>query len=242
MVVLTLASLTWGVRLKREVRRQAAVIRQTQEDMIRDTMDRKAAESQARLYYHAMEQSPAVIVITNTRGDIEYVNPKFTDLSGYSFEEVKGKNPRVLKSGEFPPESYAELWKTIAGGGEWRGEFHNRKKNGELYWEAAAISPVRDRKGSVTHFVAVKEDITRRKQLEAEREKLIQELQQALANVKTLSGLLPVCASCKKVRDDNGYWSQLESYLKSHSDVLITHGICPDCIKRLYPEYDVNSG
>jgi PAS domain S-box-containing protein len=211
------------------------------EGIARDISERKSAERQVRLYFHAMEQSPAVIVITNTNGDIEYVNPKFTELSGYSFTEVRGKNPRVLKSGVFPPESYAELWTTISAGGEWRGEFHNRKKNGELYWEAAAISPVRDGEGLITHYVAVKEDITRRKQLEAEQEKLIRELQDALAKVKTLSGLLPVCASCKKIRDDNGYWNQLESYLGSHSDVLITHGICPDCMKRLYPEFHRDS-
>jgi hypothetical protein len=141
-----------------------------------------------------------------------------------------------LKSGEKSPEAYRELWETISAGKEWRGEFHNKKKNGELYWESASISPIRDLAGRITHYVAVKEDITARKQTEAERDKLIQELQEALASVKSLSGLLPICASCKKIRDDKGYWSQVESYISQHSEATFTHGICPDCIKKLYPD------
>ena len=183
-----------------------------------------------------MEQSPASIVITNTAGDIEYVNPKFIEITGYTLAEALGKNPRVLKSGEKGPEGYRELWETIAAGKEWRGEFHNKKKNGELYWESASISPIRDPAGRITHYLAVKEDITARKQTEAERDQLIKDLQDALANVKSLSGLLPICAGCKKIRDDKGYWSQVENYIQKHSDATFTHGLCPDCIKKLYPD------
>ena len=116
----------------------------------------------------AIEQSPSSIVITDTRGAIEYVNPKFTEVTGYTFEEVRGKNPRFLKSGETQLEEYRLLWETIKAGREWRGEFHNRKKNGELFWESASISPVLDEHGVVTHFIAIKEDITASKQAEAE--------------------------------------------------------------------------
>jgi PAS domain S-box-containing protein len=105
-------------------------------------------------------------VITGTDGTIEYVNPKFTSLTGYSREEVMGANPRILKSGEQPVGFYADLWKTITSGREWRGEFHNRKKNGEYYWEFASISPLLDEKGAITHYIAVKEDITARKEAE----------------------------------------------------------------------------
>jgi PAS domain S-box-containing protein len=184
----------------------------------------------------AVEQSPASIVITNPAGDIEYVNPKFVHVTGYTLAEALGKNPRILKSGDKSPEAYRELWQTITAGKEWSGEFHNKKKNGELYWESASISPIRDLAGRVTHYVAVKEDITARKQTEAERDKLIHDLQEALANVKSLSGLLPICASCKKIRDDKGYWSQVESYIQKHSEATFTHGICPDCIKKWYPD------
>ena len=162
--------------------------------------------------------------------------PSSSKLTGYTLAEVLGKNPRILKSGEKSPEAYRELWQTITAGKEWRGEFHNKKKNGELYWESASISPIRDFAGRVTHYVAVKEDITARKQTEAERDMLIHDLQDALANVKSLSGLLPICASCKKIRDDKGYWSQVESYIQKHSDATFTHGMCPDCIKKWYPD------
>ena len=201
----------------------------------RDLTERKQTEEKLRQLSRAVEQSPASIVITNPAGDIEYVNPKFVDLTGYTMAEALGKNPRILKSGEKSPEAYRELWETITAGKEWRGEFHNKKKNGELYWESASISPIRNPAGRITHFLAVKEDITSRKQTEAERDQLIKELQDALANVKSLSGLLPICASCKKIRDDKGYWSQVESYIQEHSEATFTHGICPDCIKKLYP-------
>ena len=143
---------------------------------IENAIRRMRAEERVRKLERAVEQSPATVVITDTAGTIEYVNPKFTELTGYSVAEVLGQNPRVLKSGEQPPEFYTEMWRTIASGREWRGEFHNRKKSGELFWEFASISPVRDRDGTVTHYVAVKEDITERKRIEAERERLIGEL------------------------------------------------------------------
>jgi PAS domain S-box-containing protein len=143
---------------------------------IENAIRRHRAEEQVRKLTRAVEQSPASVVITDTEGQIEYVNPKFTSLTGYASDEVLGKNPRVLKSGEHPREFYEQLWTTILAGREWRGELHNRKKNGELFWELSSVSPVRDRDGNITHFVAVKEDVTERKHLEEERERLISEL------------------------------------------------------------------
>jgi len=131
-----------------------------------DITERRQAMEQLRKLSRAIEQSPSSIIITDTAGNIEYVNPKFTQVTGYAVEQVAGKNPRLLKSGETPPEEYERLWKTITSGGEWRGEFHNKKKNGELYWESASISPITDAHGAITHFLAVKEDITQRKEME----------------------------------------------------------------------------
>ena len=131
-----------------------------------DITERKHMEEELRKLSHAIEQSPVSVVITDTNGLIEYVNPKFSELTGYSFSEVKGKNPRILKSGEMPPQTYQQLWDTIISGREWKGQLHNRKKNGELYWERVAISPITDSSGKITHFVAIKEDITERKRLE----------------------------------------------------------------------------
>jgi len=123
-------------------------------------------EIKVRQLSQAVEQSPASVILTNNQGQIEYVNPKFERLTGYSLAEVKGLNPRVLKSGETSPEDYSKLWNTIKQGGTWRGIFHNRKKNGELYWESASISGIRNPEGEITHFLAVKEDITQQKLLE----------------------------------------------------------------------------
>ena len=116
----------------------------------------------------ATEQSPVTIVITNTDGSIEYVNPKFTEVTGYTYEEVLGKNPRILKSGEHSTAFYKEMWKTILSGKEWKGELHNKKKTGELFWENARISPIYNEAGEITHFVGVKEDITEKKKMLAD--------------------------------------------------------------------------
>jgi len=136
------------------------------QSIVEDITERKRAEDQIRKLSRAVEQSPVSIIITDLAGKIEYVNPKFTQISGYTFEEVRGQNPRLLKGGKTSPEEYRRLWQTISRGGEWRGEFHNRKKTGELHWESASISPIVDAEGHVTHFLAVKEDITERKALE----------------------------------------------------------------------------
>lgn len=139
------------------------------------------AEDELRKLSRAIEQSPSTVMITNIKGNIEYVNPKFTQLTGYSQEEVIGKNPRILKPKNIPSEEYRELWETITAGKEWRGEFCNSKKNGELYWEYASISPVRNHEGAITHFVAVKEDITERKRAEEERNRHIKELEDIMS-------------------------------------------------------------
>jgi two-component system cell cycle sensor histidine kinase/response regulator CckA len=134
--------------------------------IVTDVTERRHAEEELRKLHRAVEQSPTSIVITDIGGTIEYVNPKFTQITGYTFEEAKGQNPRILKSGDTPKEEYAKLWETILSGKEWRGQFHNKKKNGEQFWELASISPVRDASGTITHFLAVKEDVTERKVLE----------------------------------------------------------------------------
>jgi len=133
----------------------------------RDISQRKQAEDQLRKLSRAVEQSPTTIVITDVAGNIEYVNPKFTELTGYSAAEAIGNNPRILKAGDMPPAVYRKLWKTITAGKEWRGEMHNRKKNGEMFWETSSISPVMNAEGEITHFLAIKEDITERKRADA---------------------------------------------------------------------------
>lgn len=122
----------------------------------------KATEKKLKKLSLATEQSPASIIVTDVLGNIEFVNPKFCQLTGYQANEVTGHNPSILKSGLTPPETYDQLWRTIKAGDEWHGEFINRKKNGDIYYESAVISPIIDPDGTITHFVAVKEDITGR--------------------------------------------------------------------------------
>ncbi len=150
-----------------------------------DITERKRAEDELRKLSQAVEQSSSSVVITDLAGDIEYANPKFTEITGYTLEEVLGQNPRVLKSGSQPKEFYADLWATIASGREWHGEFCNRKKSGELYWESASISPVRDASGKITHYVAIKDDITERRRIEqevAEQKQLLENTLESLTH------------------------------------------------------------
>ena len=136
--------------------------------IVRDlTFQRNTADELKKLYL-MVEQSPVSIILTDLKGDIVYVNPWFTKITGYSLEEVKGKNPRILKSGETSEEEYKKLWDTITSGNIWRGEFHNVKKNGELYWESAVIAPVKDTRGKIVNYIGIKEDITELKKLQAQ--------------------------------------------------------------------------
>jgi nitrogen fixation negative regulator NifL len=134
----------------------------------RDITEQKRSEEKLHQLSRAVEQSASTIVITGLDGNIVYANPKFTKTTGYTLEEALGKNPRILKSGHTSAQEYANLWKTITSGKEWRGDFHNQRKNGELYWESATISPIINESGEITHFLAVKEDITERKQRDRE--------------------------------------------------------------------------
>ena len=153
---------------------------------VQDITEQMRLEEEIRILSSAVEQSPSVVIITDTKGNIEYTNPRFTQLTGYALPEVLGKNLRILKSGQTPPAEYKQLWKTIISGGEWRGEFCNKKKNGELYWEAASISPIKNAAGIITHFVAVKEDITERKEMEKELKSAMEERDKKIEELKHL--------------------------------------------------------
>ncbi|MBI3373732.1 MAG: PAS domain S-box protein [Betaproteobacteria bacterium] len=140
----------------------APVVRCTAQDIT----ERKLTEERLRKLSHAVEQSPAATVITDTDGRFEYVNPKFSAVTGYALEELIGKTPAVIKSGLTLPGVYEDLWRTIKSGGVWQGEMQNRKKTGELYWEYEVISPLKNEHGEIVNFIAVKEDITERKRAE----------------------------------------------------------------------------
>ena len=137
-----------------------------------------------------IEQSPASIIITDVDGNIEYVNPKFLDITGYTLRDVLGRNPRILKTGHTSPAEYENLWQTISSGRDWRGELLNRRKDGSTYWELASISPIRDEDGDIISYVAVKEDITERKMHEqqlAQSQELFAKTFQSSPNLVALS-------------------------------------------------------
>lgn len=133
-----------------------------------DITEHKMEQDQLQRLSHAVEQSHNSVMITEISGEIIYVNPVFCELTGYQKQEVIGITPKFLQSGEMPEVGYDSLWQTIKRGDEWRGEFHNKKKNGDLFWERARISPVKDSAGNALYFVAVKQDITKEKQLARE--------------------------------------------------------------------------
>lgn len=129
---------------------------------IRDATKRKSAEEEIRKLSQAVEQSPENIIITNLAVEIEYVNEAFIATTGYGRDEVLGRNPRFLQSGHTPPETYRNLWETLANGRTWQGDFHNRRKDGSEYTELATISPIRQTDGRISHYVAVMQDVTER--------------------------------------------------------------------------------
>ena len=133
-----------------------------------DITEQKHSEEELRKLSRAVEQSPASVMITDTNGVITYVNPKFEDATGYTAIEAIGQRPQIIGSGEKNADAYDQLWKTISSGGEWRGEFHNKRKDGTLFWEYASISPIKNERGEITSYVAVKEDITDRKNVISE--------------------------------------------------------------------------
>ena len=167
-----------------------------------DISEHKLLEEYLTKISAAVEQSKSTVVITDTDGNIVYVNPTFVRVTGYTYEEVKGKNARILKSDQNDENLFNDLWSTISGGKEWQGELLNQKKNGELFWESVSISPVKNREGDITNYIAVKEDITENKKSEKSEKALYQISRAVIDNEnlddlylsihKSLSDVLPV--------------------------------------------------
>lgn len=171
---------------KTKLNRELNKVRDSLEDCLRlqDQEDVSVfCEVRCRHYAYVVENAPVSVIITDKDGLIEFVNAKFEEVSGYRSDEVIGKNPRIISSGEKQANEYNQLWQAILAGEQWTGEFHNRRKNGELYWENAVIKGVSDENGNIIHFIAIKEDVTEvkeaRRRLEQERLKLIQQSKMA---------------------------------------------------------------
>ncbi len=159
----------------------ADTIQRDMEQIAQDVVRLQETGQSLRKMSQAIESSPVTVVITDPQGVIEYINPKFTEITGYTPQEALGKTPAILKSGRTPSAVYRDLWTTLFRGAEWRGELLNRKKNGELFWEETRISSLKDELGRITHFIAVKEDITERKSAEDRIVQLNASLEQRVA-------------------------------------------------------------
>ncbi|MDD1627880.1 MAG: PAS domain S-box protein [Methylococcaceae bacterium] len=134
--------------------------------LIQDSSDRKALDKIHLMMHRAVEQSASAVLITDKNGLIEYINPKFTELTGYTSEELLGQNPKIMQSGNTPLEHYQSMWQNLLSSGEWCGEIKNQKKNGDDYWVYECVSAIKNNQDEVTHFLALEEDITERKRLE----------------------------------------------------------------------------
>ncbi|MBI5464105.1 MAG: PAS domain S-box protein, partial [Ignavibacteriales bacterium] len=206
--------------------------------VLRDITERKRMEAENYRLSLVARQTSNMVLITDEQQRIVWANDAFARITEYTIEEAIGRNPGILLQSEnTDPQTIDQVRDALDHGREIRCELLNRSKSGREYWIEAYIQPLHPEQGSFAGFIAIENDVTERKKAEVEREKLLSELQEALANIKTLGGLIPICSNCKKIRDDRGYWNQIEKYIMEHSDALFSHGICPDCARELYPKY-----
>lgn len=204
------------------------------------TVALRASEERLRLLTENMTD---VIWTVDNTGQFTYVSPAIERLRGYSLEEALQHTLEQMltpASAAAARGKIAEIFTRSAAGQNVAGEcleLEYTRKAGATVWTEVSFSAMCALTGRCVGVLAVSRDVSDRKRAQAERERLIGELQRALAQVKTLSGLLPICSHCKKIRDDRGYWNNVESYVTKYSQASFTHSICPECIQKYYPEY-----
>lgn len=185
-----------------------------------------------------LETTSAFIIVLDTQGRILRLNRAIEKLTGFTILETVGSY--IWDILLFPEEvqDFKALFDQLHQQ-QFPYEFQGRlkAKHGQSLWVYWTCNAIAGPEGSLDFVISTGIDMTQLRRAEEEREKLILELQQALASVKTLKGLLPICASCKKIRDDRGYWRMVEDYIREYSEVEFSHGICPPCAKMLYPQY-----
>jgi PAS domain S-box-containing protein len=198
-------------------------------------------QNERNLLRTLIDNLPDYISIKDVEGRFIVANMAVVYQIGFhSSNELIGKSDYDLFPRELADQYYIDEQKIIQSGQglfEYEGPTIDKSKKEKDRWVTTIKVPLRDAQGKIISTVSISRDITERKKAEAEREKLITELQDALADVKLLSGLVPICANCKKIRDDQGYWTQIESYIQDRSDAKFSHSICPDCAAKLYPRY-----
>ena len=205
---------------------KAELERKRAEDLLKDEIFR---------WRILLEQSRDGIVVLDQNGKVYEANNRYVDMLGYSMEEIHNLHVWDWDT-QFEKEQLTEMIRSIDGAGA-HFETRQRCKDGTLIDVELSNNGAVYREQKLIFCVC--RDITDRKRTEMERKNLIVELKDALAQVKTLRGLLPICSHCKKIRDDTGYWNQIESYIHKHSDAEFSHGICPECAKKYYPDMDL---
>jgi len=210
--------------------------------IVRDISERKQLEEELRKseerYRTVLEDIDEGYFEIDLEGNLTFVNDAMCLNLGYTREELIGMNYKQYSDETIVKkvfDIFADMYRTGKSYERYEAVFIN--KDGTKHFSEASGFLMLNTKGEPIGFRGVVRNIDERHRMEEEREKLISELQQALSDVKTLSGLLPICASCKKIRDDKGYWNQIEVYIKDHSEAEFTHGLCPECAKRIYPEF-----
>jgi PAS domain S-box-containing protein len=184
---------------------------------------RRAYEAQCRAMFELM---PGSVLLLDASGVVRDANPAFCRNIGYTPDEILGTH--ISRYAKESPAVIQKNLRRLLAGEQLHHEVRNVQKDGSLRYYELHETAVNLPDGS-RGILAVSNDITERKTSEQQREKLIRELKDALAQVKTLRGLLPICGSCKKIRDDRGIWNKIETYISQHSDASFTHGLCPDC-------------
>lgn len=198
----------------------------------------KRSQEAAQRLAAIVTSSADAIIGKDYDGTITSWNAGAERMYGYTSREAVGRPIFMLAPGHMTEEEIRGFLRRLRSGEKIENfETVRRKKDGTLINVSLTISPVVNELGRLEGSSTIARDITSRKQAEQEREELLASLQDALASVKTLRGMLPICASCKKIRNDEGYWERIETYIREHSDASFTHGLCPDCAKKLYPQY-----
>ena len=199
--------------------------------------ERRKAQETADYLAAIVESSDDAIIGQKLDGTILTWNAGAERLYGYSPAEAKGQSIFIL----IPPnrrEEMPSIFESIKRGERLeRFETARLRKDGERLEVSLTLSPIKNGAGEIIGASSIARDITARKRAEEERQRMIQELNEALSKVKLLRGLLPICSSCKRIRDDHGYWQQVEKYVQEHSEAEFSHAICPECMETLYPEF-----
>jgi PAS domain S-box-containing protein len=210
-------------------------------EVVRDITERKLTEERLQeseeRFRRVFEDGPLGIIIADQNYRVLKVNMALCEMLGYSEEELVGRTVEEFTCPEDVDKSVTLSKQALKGEIPlFQLEKRYVKKNRENLWVNLTATVIKDQEGKVLYAIGMVDDITERKAAEQERERLISQLKEALANIKTLKGLLPICAWCKKIRDDGGYWNKVEDYIKEHTDASFTHGICPECLKKVDPE------